>query len=324
MLIVAMFALALAGPGYDACCEATAPGNCPTMVEAVGPGSALRAGGGPVTLTGVWQLACDTGPRFLATATKTLAFQPEQGKVLTPLPAAAAACFTATCALPESLCLISGDEGAQLVHCAAGTPAGESAWTSRPRTPGAAAIIDGRVYAVRAIERARAGSPTSPVTSDSPAPPPPPPSRSPTLPASAVTSVDRTLPSAPPSPCIPPTGMRDASNDQVGLGNEALVRGDVAESMNRYRAALTLNPCNAFAWAAIGDTLAVLADPSGARSAFQHSVSLMPSHFHAWTGIGNAEETLGNRPAAAAAFRKALEYKPGHPPATAGLTRVGR
>ncbi len=319
MLIALMTALAIAGPGYSACCEATSAGNCPTTLDAVGPGSGLRTGGGPVTLTGVWQLSCDTGARFLADATKTLAFQPGPGKVLTPMPPAAVACFAATCALPESLCLVSKDDGTQLVHCSSGTPAGEGAWTSRSRTPGSAAIVDGRVIAVRSVERARAGGQTS----ASPAPPP-----VAALPAATLTrptgNVDRSLPPAPPSPCVPPTGMREPSNDQVSQGNEALVRGDVAESMSRYRAALTLNACNPYAWAAIGDTMAVLADPTAARTAFQHAVTLMPGHFHAWTGIGTAEETLGNRPAAAAAYRKALEYKPGHPAATAGINRVGR
>jgi Tfp pilus assembly protein PilF len=142
------------------------------------------------------------------------------------------------------------------------------------------------------------------------------------VPAAPASNLDLTVPQRPGLPCTAQASTRVPSNQQVDQGNDAIVAGDVALALDRYRAAITLHRCNAFAWAALGEALLQAGHPLPARHAFEGATSLMPAHFHAWTRLGEAQEQLGERGAAALSFRTALEKKPGHAPALAGMARL--
>ncbi|MEQ1502580.1 MAG: tetratricopeptide repeat protein, partial [Myxococcota bacterium] len=130
------------------------------------------------------------------------------------------------------------------------------------------------------------------------------------------------VPPAPPIPCAVPGGLRDPSNAQVDAGNDEMVAGRLAVALDRYRAAITLNQCNATAWTALGDGLLQTGNAAAARAALEAATRLSPTHFHAWTSLGAALERTGDRSGAAAAYQRALQGQPGYPPATAGLARV--
>jgi Flp pilus assembly protein TadD len=135
--------------------------------------------------------------------------------------------------------------------------------------------------------------------------------------------VSAVVPPPPPDPCVPNPALRDPSNAQVDAGNTAEVAGDLGQALDRYRAAISINQCNAFAWTALGDGLLKVGNAESARAALVTATRLMPTHFHAWTSLGEADEKLGDFDGARRAYRQALAARPGHPPAVAGLSRVG-
>jgi cytochrome c-type biogenesis protein CcmH/NrfG len=92
--------------------------------------------------------------------------------------------------------------------------------------------------------------------------------------------------------------------------------------MDKYRAAIAINPCNAFAWADLGDALLSSEDPRSAVSALDAATRLMPTHHQAWTNLGRARERTGDLAAAHAAYTRALDLKPDSPYAAEGKTRT--
>jgi tetratricopeptide (TPR) repeat protein len=110
---------------------------------------------------------------------------------------------------------------------------------------------------------------------------------------------------------------------QVDEGNDAAIQGDFDTALNKYRAAITINVCNAFAWADMGEVFLSISDPTRARTALTAASRLMPTHYQAWTNLGRAEEQLGRRAEAASAFSRALQANPGYAPADEGLQRTG-
>ena len=307
-----MVAAALAGtPGYQACCAAAGATACPVDLYASGPGSSLAAEGVATKLTGVWTLSCDGGARFDPAASQLTAARPAEGGVISPIAQSAAACFDAACKLPAALCLVHEGDRARVVACDR-TAASLALWQSLPVEDTRAAVVDKRVLTVRDVS---ASTPRAPVQAVAAAVPPP------TAPAVASTPVDLTVPDAPPDPCRP-SAQRLESQAQVGDGNSAALKGDFGYALQRYRAAITLNNCNAFAWADLGEAFLALKDAGKARSVLLIATRLMPSHYTAWANLGKSHEILGDLLAAAGAYEKALEAKPGFAPAAEGLARV--
>ena len=311
---VALLASAWASDALEACCQASNATLCPDTLAAIGPGSSQVVGPTGATVTGVWTLKCDAGPKFEADGQITVARPFPPGTIVSPIVPAAVSCFDASCRLPQGMCLEYDGKRVKAVVCADGSDAPDALWRSAPRAPRGAVVIGGRVV----------GTDTPPVAATVRTPSPAP-VATPTPPAPAtgpVAGVDPSLPPAPPDPCIPAGALRQPSNDQVDQGNESIVAGDVAEAANRYRAAITINKCNAFAWTALGDALLQSGYQSQARTALEHATRLMPSNFHAWTSLGKAREKAGDRAGAQVAYQKALEAQPGHAPAAQGLARV--
>jgi tetratricopeptide (TPR) repeat protein len=203
------------------------------------------------------------------------------------------------------LCLSTGTSSRiGIVACNDNGPPTDGMWRNPPKAPAGPVFVGGRMLgsAVQA-----SGSSTAP-----------------TVGAQAPgRNVDRTVPAPPPEPCIPNPALREASNGQVEAGNAAIVSSQLGEALDRYRAALSMNQCNAYAWTALGDALLQTGDSERARAALVVATRLMPAHFHAWTSLGQAEERLGDRTAARRAYQQALAAKPGYAPAAAGLSRIG-
>ncbi|MCB9665624.1 MAG: tetratricopeptide repeat protein [Alphaproteobacteria bacterium] len=130
------------------------------------------------------------------------------------------------------------------------------------------------------------------------------------------------LPPAPPTPCRPRGAVRAASNDQVALGDEARVARDPAKALEHYRAALTVEPCNAFAWGAVGGVLLDARELRLAITALEHATRLAPDRALAWIDLGDARSAWGDARGAIAAYTRALELSPGDARAAEGLHRL--
>lgn len=305
MVVAILAAEALAGPGLASCCQATNAGACPDTMVVVGPETRQVVSPQGTVVTGLWTFRCEAGATWDPSASQTTTRPYPPATVLTPMMPAAAACFDASCRLPADTCVRYDGKRVYAASCVDGSDATEAMLRSPPRAPRGAVVLGGRIVG--------GGSPPAPqVASAAPIP----------TPAPAVQRVDASVPPAPPDPCIPSAALRAPSNEQVDSGNEAIVQGDFATALDRYRAAITINKCNAFAWAALGDALLQSGHPTEAKQALGFATKLMDSNHHAWTLLGQALERTGESATAAAAYRRALELKPGHPPANEGLARV--
>jgi hypothetical protein len=331
-----MLTLAWAGPGaYESCCEAADAGNCPANLAVFGPGTA-RSGH---MVQGVWQLSCHGGAQFDASAARATAPTSGPGDVLSALDATAAQCFDATCDLPPQLCLESTSAGTRVVRCADGTDPDLLAWRQPAQASSHRAVVIGkRVLKATEAQPPALRQPTRtayvaaapppiaaaprPVAIARPVAPPPAP-----VFASASRGLDAedlTVPSAPHFPCVPDPALRAASDEQTNQASDAMISGNASLAIGKLRAALTINECNAHAWAALGEAFINNAAVGQAREALEAATRLMPRHFHAWTRLGEAAEKTGDLPAASIAYSQALTSRPGHSPAMAGLERVQR
>jgi len=292
--------LAAAGPGLDACCRAAGAPTCPSEIEAVGPGSYADGNG----QRGLWSLPCDGPTRFHGDRATTLSGL-GPGSVVTPLDPASSRCFDASCRLPSGLCLSNAGGRYRLARCSDGTEASATVWSAGPRSPYGAAVVAGRVLN------------GAPRTLAAAAPPP-------VMPSSAVApvSLDTTVPAPPPDRCVPNPALRQPSIDQVDAGNEAMVGGDWALAADKYRAAITIDQCNGFAWSSLADALLQTGHPQEARQAAVPATALTPRSAHPWTILGRAAQATGDRITAIEAFEKALSIQPGHPQAAAALSQL--
>ncbi len=305
-------AAAFAGtPGYLACCSAADSSACPVELSVAGPGAAFASEGAATRLTGVWTLTCDAGARFDPAASQLTASQPADGGVISPVAQSAAACFDAACALPAALCVRHDGARARVVACD-GSVATLALWQSLPVEDTRAAVVDKRVLTVRDV------------TSSTPRPVAARAAVAPEVTAHTVTPTtppDLTVPDAPPDPCRP-SAQRLESQAQVGDGNSAAMKGDYGYALQRYRAAITLNTCNAFAWADLGEAFLALNDAGRAHASLLIATRLMPSHYTAWTNLGKSNEILGDLLAAGEAYGRAIQTRPDFAPAIEGLARV--
>ncbi len=349
-LIAALTTLALADePAYRTCCAELNAGLCPNFLEIIGPTSSTStparsndAGVQATEVRGIWALTCEDGAAWFPAATRHTAPGALEGDVLTPISATAAECFAAACSLPARLCVRHVHGRTQVVGCDTGGPAELSAWEDTRLTPTSAVVAGNRV--VRAIEVSADGDPVahsatasastvetrssaqhSPVWNAPPEPrtttiartaPTPPPPR-----ALEPAAVDTNLPDPPPAPCVVQPHLRQPSIDQVELGDERFVAGEMGLALGHYRAAITINQCNPFAWAQLGTAMLEAGAAEPAEAALQYATRLMPQHFRAWTDLGRAREKRGEHVQAIAAFQEALTVRPGYIPAEAGLRR---
>ena len=310
-----------------ACCRAGGLGDCPTELHVRTERSQLEALGDHYELQGAWVLACDGRGVFDPTLRLKADHEPGYGEVLgagsNPL---AIHCFAQACALPAGVCVGAADAQGEvaLVGCADQLPVDQrqlaAAAQAGPSAQARVVVIDGRPLVAEPAGSAGVSTPSStpvaspaPVTGPTPAATPAPTGAPPTL----------ELPADPPDPCVAaPEAVRAESRKRVGSGDDLRISGNGGEALRDYRAALTMDKCNGFAWV----SLAQLANDQGrtdlAIRALRNGTRLLPNHPGAWLMLARAYESFGQRGMAAEAYRRATEIAPGNAEAIEGYMRT--
>ncbi|MCB9764281.1 MAG: tetratricopeptide repeat protein [Alphaproteobacteria bacterium] len=135
--------------------------------------------------------------------------------------------------------------------------------------------------------------------------------------------VDVSAPKRPPQTCNTAAALIKESTRHVDLGNEAEVSAQLGKAADEYRAAITMHPCNAFAWVALGRLALRVGRPDQAVQSLEIGLELAPNHYGAATELGRAYEALGQRARAIDAYNAALAANPQHAPARQALVRLG-
>lgn len=156
------------------------------------------------------------------------------------------------------------------------------------------------------------------------APAAPRPAASPAAKQGAIDQLIAALPKDPPTTCkAPAEALRSQARLQVMAGDDLRLERDDNSAVQKYRAALAMDACNAYAWLGLAESAIGLQRPDLSVRALKNTTTLMPRHYGAWTELGQAYEALGQRALAIDAYRTALTIQANHPAAVAGLQRLG-
>lgn len=151
---------------------------------------------------------------------------------------------------------------------------------------------------------------------------PPPTSTAPKL--DAVAQLTQGLPRDPPEECEAPIeALRSEARKQVMTGDDLRLGKDAAGAIQKYRAALSMDACNGYAWLGLGESAVALERPDIAIRALRNATTLLPQHYGAWTELGQAYEAIQQVDMAISAYKKALALKPGLAVPMAGVQRLG-
>ncbi len=316
------------------------------------------AEGGAWRVLGLWFLDCAGQGRFEAGSTAVVSTMPVSGELLlAATPTQALHCFAQACSYPADACFDTMAEGRlRLVDCRDGAamPAAKLAQPG-PEPPGSEAIIavvgdrplvvtpvdapppraepsqaccgsssgDGLFgHETRAAVVTRTGTEPARPTDVSAAPPS---LGSPEPYSGASGDFVLAVPEPPlTADCGTSEVLRTESRRRVDAGNEAVIRGEIQVAIDEYRAALTLDPCNPYAWADLGALALRLERAADAALALSQAVELQPRHYTAYTNLGLAYEFLGQPELAYDAFGVALTLRAHHVPAQEGRQRTER
>jgi|GEM_PF-5492472 len=353
LLLALFFGTPTADAGKNeciACCKAGGLLGCNPLLKVFADGSIATPEGGAWRIIGMWTLTCDGPARFDPGATTVVANPPIPNEIIQiGTTEVALHCFQQACALPLETCVVSRSDGRrQLLHCATGEPVDASAMNRKGRATGGAgavvALVNGKPLVVQYRSQGDAsgmgatygstGSPqnTAPgalsteiissgvpgqstgLTANKP----------PTDPGKLSAYAWKfDLPDAPTKKdCATNDLMKTESKRRVDLGNDASIRGEYKTAIKEYTAAISINRCNAFAWADIGALALTVSRPDVAIRALKVAVALHPRHYTAWTNLGKTYEAFGQRQLASQAFAKALEVNPNNTNARQGLQRT--
>lgn len=357
VLVLAGSLLAVAPARADdadctACCRAGGLPACPSALAFVGEGTTSTARDGRWETRGAWILACDGSARPDPEAVHYGKAEPRFGDVVFPFDPLSVSCIRQACARPAGACVGTPDERgiSQVVGCDDGLPLDARALRRppAPRSGGArlVVVVDGhpvvaeraeggsaaaRPVATTAAATASRPAPVAPQAAPIPAPTPAPPvaqapaEASPWGPVSpsAAAPFQLELPAEPADPCAPPAdAMRAEARKRVDLGDDRRMAKDRVGAAREYRAALTMDTCNGYAWLGVGEAAQALDRPDLAIRALRVATRLLPRHHGALVLLAKAYEGFGQRPSAAEAYRKALELSPGLPDAVEGYART--
>ncbi len=332
-------AAALAQDACGACCRAGGLAACPSELRVLSEGSRVARGPTGWTVSGQWVIPCDGQARYDAEGTVSIDHEPSYGElVMSALNPLQVHCFDQACALPVGTCLSpANDQGAiTLVDCADTLPVDARAMARPPGLrpgPGAlVVVVDGKpLVADLMVVQPYAATPLAATLSASPAPPTPPVGAGPAPPSFPVpgqasagqTAGSLDLPADPPDVCKPPgDAMRGEGRRRVDMGDERRMMKDSAGAAREYRAALTMDTCNGYAWLGLGEAAAQLSRPDVAIRALKNATNLLPKHYGAWVLLGKAYEAIGQRTMAGNAYSEALKLSPGLPDAVEGYART--
>ncbi len=141
----------------------------------------------------------------------------------------------------------------------------------------------------------------------------------------AIAQLTEGLPRDPPSECeAPMEALRGEARKQVMTGDDLRMGKDAAGAIQKYRAALSMDSCNGYAWLGLGESAVALSRPDIAIRALRNATTLMPQHYGAWTELGQCYEAIGQAEMAVGAYKKAVALKPGLEIPLAGLQRLGQ
>jgi hypothetical protein len=337
-----------------ACCQAGGLASCQAEIRVYGEGARVAREGAVWRVVGLWEIGCDGVGVFNAGATVVLDHSPLVGElIMQALNPLQVHCFTQACALPATTCVTPSDDLGRffLLDCDTELPVdGITLSDVKPvtRLPSTkVVVVDGRPLVVQPVTGtvfaagttngahapARSGSPRiaptgaatpvasvpapAPVPAYTPAPPVAPPSSDP------MAALAATLPADPPTACkAPADALRGEARKRVDSGDDRRIKKDALGALQEYRAALTMDPCNAYAWNGIGDIANEAARPDLAVRALRNTTRLLPGHYGAWTMLGRNYEALRQNTLAAEAYAQALQLRPGLPEALEGWRRT--
>lgn len=141
----------------------------------------------------------------------------------------------------------------------------------------------------------------------------------------AVALLTQGLPRDPPAECeAPMEALRGEARKQVMAGDDLRVGKDAAGAIQKYRAALSMDSCNGYAWLGLGESAVAINRPDIAIRALRNATTLMPQHYGAWTELGQSYEAIRQVDLAVAAYKKAVALKAGLEIPLAGLQRLGQ
>jgi Tfp pilus assembly protein PilF len=106
---------------------------------------------------------------------------------------------------------------------------------------------------------------------------------------------------------------------QYNLGAILQIRGQAAEALQHYQAAVSLRPSDAVANNALGGALLALGQTEQAIAPLQTAIQSRPDYFAAYYNLGNAYAALGQFHPAIAQFLKAVQLNPADSMAEANL-----
>ncbi len=106
---------------------------------------------------------------------------------------------------------------------------------------------------------------------------------------------------------------------QYNLGAILQLRGQTAEALQHYQAAVDLRPTDAIANNALGGVLLSMGQTAQAVAPLESAIQSRPNYFAAYYNLGNAYATLGQFPQAISYFRKAVQLHPDDSMAEANL-----
>lgn len=335
-----------------ACCKAGGASVCPKEILVRTEHSSADTIGIGWEVVGAWRQSCSGKGKFDATLETDTDSEPEFGEILTTeLTPLAAHCFAQACSLPADVCISSANTAGKFsfVGCSDNLPADQKALSSATKkgpAPGARIVVlDGKplvatsvsltpppqpVVAAPAWETGSAptwqatdstwttgpSTPTS-ATTYTPAPPA-------AVPTSATTPPPAlALPADPPDPCAPaPDAVRSESRRRVGTGDDLRIVGRAEDALSDYRAALTMDKCNGYAWMSIAQLASDQARTDLSIRALRNATRLLPAHPGAFLMLGKALEAFGQTRSAADAYKRATELSPSNAEAIEGYMRT--
>lgn len=141
----------------------------------------------------------------------------------------------------------------------------------------------------------------------------------------AVALLTQGLPRDPPAECeAPMEALRGEARKQVMAGDDLRLGKDAAGAIQKYRAALSMDACNGYAWLGLGESAVAIDRPDIAIRALRNATTLLPQHYGAWTELGQSYEAIRQLDLAVAAYKKAVALKAGLEIPLAGLQRLGQ
>ena len=127
---------------------------------------------------------------------------------------------------------------------------------------------------------------------------------------------------APPTRCAGTEALENAAREQVSKGRQLAIRNDSSAAQGHFRAALSMDPCNGFAWGGLGRIALKAGALEPAVTALETATKLEASNIGALYDLGQAYERIGKRTQAHQVYSRITNIDPSHNGANEGLSRT--